>query len=351
MSARFEELGWRQTPMGVISFRRRFDPSVRTDVYEIKLDDEYLMASLFTVAEKELARLGLARTPGADIDVIVGGLCLGYSAREALECNLIRTLTVIEYSDAVIDWHERDLLPDTAGLAADSRVALVCADFFASATDAAGFDPQHPGRTYDAILLDIDHSPRHVLHQAHADFYTYDGLQALSAQLAPAGRVRHVVQRPTGRRIQLGSRNRLHRRPSPGDLVRQPLLRDPGVTAKTWKSTAFEGCRAHPADVPLVGGVQHPGEPVVTLGGILVEANDFDVLAPGVVLGGDRVQRGDGGRTPDVGVRHVDDDDIRIPGVVELVDQVIAGGEKQLAGSPPEEWRGGKDAEVVRWWS
>lgn len=187
MSARLEELGWRQTPMGVISLRRRFDPSVRADVYEVKLDDEYLMSSLFTVAETELARLGLGRTPGAALDVIIGGLGLGYTAREALGCSRIQTLTVIEYSEAVIDWHERGLLPDTAGLAADSRVALVCADFFAAATDAVGFDPEHPGRTYAAILLDIDHSPRHVLHHPHADFYTHDGLQAVSARLAPGG--------------------------------------------------------------------------------------------------------------------------------------------------------------------
>lgn len=173
--------------MGVISLRRRFDLTVRADVYEVKLGDEYLMSSLFTVAERELARLGLARTPGAGLDVVIGGLGLGYTAREALQCNRIRTLTVVEYSSAVIGWHERDLLPDTAGLAADKRVALVCADFFAAATDSVGFDPAQPGRTYDAILLDIDHSPRHVLHHPHADFYTYDGLQAVSAFLAPGG--------------------------------------------------------------------------------------------------------------------------------------------------------------------
>ncbi|MEY8013788.1 spermidine synthase [Mycobacterium servetii] len=160
---------------------------MRADVYEVKLDDEYLMSSLFTVAERELARLGLARTPGAGLDVVIGGLGLGYTAREALECNRIRTLTVVEYSNAVISWHERDLLPDTAGLAADNRVALVCADFFAATTDSVGFDPAQPGRTYDAILLDIDHSPRHVLHHPHADFYTYDGLHAMSAFLAPGG--------------------------------------------------------------------------------------------------------------------------------------------------------------------
>ena len=187
MSARFEELGWQQTPMGVISLRRRFDLSLRADIYEVKLDDEHLMSSLFTVAEKEVARLGLARTPGTALDVLVGGLGLGYTAQEALRCDRVRALTVIEFSDAVIAWHEQDLLPDTAGLAGDDRVTLVCADFFAAATDAVGFDPRTPGRIYDAILLDIDHSPRHVLHLPHADFYTRDGLRAVSERLAPGG--------------------------------------------------------------------------------------------------------------------------------------------------------------------
>ncbi len=187
MSARFEELGWQQTPMGVISLRRRFDLSVRADVYEVKLDDEHVMSSLFTVAEKELARLGLERTPGTALDVLVGGLGLGYTAQEALSCDRVRALTVIEFSEAVIDWHRRNLLPETAGLAADDRVTLVCADFFAGATDAVGFDRGDPDRTYDAILLDIDHSPRHVLHDPHAGFYTRDGLRAASERLVPGG--------------------------------------------------------------------------------------------------------------------------------------------------------------------
>jgi len=189
VSARFEELGWQQTPMGVISLRRRFDPTVRADVFEVKLDDEHLMSSLFTVAEKELARLALARTPGADLDVVVGGLGLGYTAQEALHDSRVRTLTVIEYSDAVIDWQQRDLLPDTVGLAADPRVTIVCADFFAAATGVRGFDPDNPGRSFDAILLDIDHSPTHLLHNPHADFYTHSGLRSASSHLKPGSRL------------------------------------------------------------------------------------------------------------------------------------------------------------------
>jgi len=68
--------------MGVISLRRRLEPSLNIDVYEVKLGDEFLMSSMFTVAEIELARLGLAELPGTDLDldVVVGGLGLGYTA-------------------------------------------------------------------------------------------------------------------------------------------------------------------------------------------------------------------------------------------------------------------------------
>ncbi len=60
MSVYFEELDFRPTPMGVLSLRRRRQLGSGLDVYEIKLGDEFLMSSQFTVAEIALARLGLA---------------------------------------------------------------------------------------------------------------------------------------------------------------------------------------------------------------------------------------------------------------------------------------------------
>jgi hypothetical protein len=40
---------------------------------------------------------------------------------------------------------------------------------------------------HDAILVDIDHAPRKVLHASHADFYTEEGHQRLFARLEPGG--------------------------------------------------------------------------------------------------------------------------------------------------------------------
>jgi spermidine synthase len=180
---RFEELDWQDTPMGEILLRRRVEPTLGVDVFEVKLGEEFLMSSLFTVAEVELARLGLAEVERGAVDVLVGGLGLGYTAAAALEDPRVRTLTVVDAIAPVIDWHRRGLLPDTAGLASDPRVRLVLGDFFALAGDDAGWGDGSPER-YDAVLLDVDHTPRHLLAPSHAPFYTHEGLTKLRRHLA-----------------------------------------------------------------------------------------------------------------------------------------------------------------------
>jgi spermidine synthase len=185
MSARFEELDWRKTPMGEISLRRRWDPALRVDVYEVKLDEDFLMSSVFTAGEIALARLGLAESSGDGLDVVVGGLGLGYTAGAVLEDDRVRSLAVVEALGEVISWHERALLPLSPRLTDDRRCRLVRGDFFALA--ATGFDPETPERRFHAVLLDIDHSPRHVLHPGHAGFYRPEGLRRVAERLHPGG--------------------------------------------------------------------------------------------------------------------------------------------------------------------
>ena len=187
LSARFKEIDWRVTPIGVISLRRRLEPSLKIDVYEVKLGDEFLMSSLFTVAEAELARLGLAELSGTDLDVVVGGLGLGYTARTVLADPRVRSLIVVEALSEVIEWHQRELLPFAAQLTSDPRSRLIHGDFFAMVGSAAELDPETPGRRFHAILVDIDHTPRQLLRPSHAGFYKPDGLRRLADHLHPGG--------------------------------------------------------------------------------------------------------------------------------------------------------------------
>ena len=187
MRPAFEQLARTDTPAGALSLTRRVEPRRQVDVYEVKLGDEYLMSSLFTVAEEELARLGLSAVSGEPLDVVVGGLGLGYTARAALEDDRVGALLVVDALDEVIAWHERGLLPEADVLTEDPRTRLVHGDFFAMAAGDEGFDPDVPGRRFHALLVDIDHSPRHVLRPAHAALYTPDGLRRLARHLHPGG--------------------------------------------------------------------------------------------------------------------------------------------------------------------
>jgi spermidine synthase len=186
VSARFEELDWRPTPLGEISLRRRLEPTLQVDVYEAKLGDEFLMSSLFTASEIALAELALDRISGADLDVLVGGLGLGYTAHAVLEDARVRSLHVIEALAEVIGWHQRGLLPLSDGLTSDRRCSLVEGDFFAMVAAGSGFGPGAPDR-YDAILVDIDHTPRHLLHPSHASFYEPEGQRRIADRLNPGG--------------------------------------------------------------------------------------------------------------------------------------------------------------------
>lgn len=188
MGNNFEELDYSQTRLGDLSLRRRRFPQLGDkDIYEVKLGDEFLMSSLFPEAEIALARLGLARF-SRPIDVVVGGLGLGYTAVAALDCQYVSSLFVVEALAPVIDWHRQGLLPLAERLVTDSRCKFVEGDFFElSAPGGPGFDTTEPGRRFDAILLDIDHSPADLLHLSHGGFYKAGGLQQLVSHLQPGG--------------------------------------------------------------------------------------------------------------------------------------------------------------------
>jgi hypothetical protein len=189
MSADFAELDYRQTPLGELVLRRR---RVREldgiEVFEVKLGEDFLMSSLFHEVEVALADLALGIMEGGELDVVVGGLGLGYTARAALRHASVRSLVVVDFLQPVIEWHQQGLVPLGKEISSDPRCRLVHGDFFALAAEPErGFDPLAPGRRFHAVLLDIDHSPKNFLHERHSAFYSEEGLRRLAAQIYPGG--------------------------------------------------------------------------------------------------------------------------------------------------------------------
>jgi spermidine synthase len=188
MKGLLEELDYCECPLGQIILRRRKVLSLGGEiVYDVILNEEFLMSSLFHAAEDALADLGLEILCEPSADVIVGGLGLGYTAAAALRHPKLRSLAVIEFLEPVIRWHREGLLPVDPQPDKDPRTTLVHADFFALAAAGNGFDPARPGAKAHAILLDIDHTHVHWLHARHAAFYTHDGLSRLRDVLHPGG--------------------------------------------------------------------------------------------------------------------------------------------------------------------
>jgi len=189
MGKLFEELDFRETPLGdLILQKRKYLQLDGLDVYEVKLGDAFLMSSLFHEVEEALSRLGLAALDGKDWDVVVGGLGLGYTAVAALEVPGVKSMLVVDALEGVIDWHQRELVPLGKTMNEDERCRYILGDFFKLAADPdKGFDPDQPGRKFHAVLLDIDHSPKNLLASANASFYTQEGLWKLADQLHPGG--------------------------------------------------------------------------------------------------------------------------------------------------------------------
>ena len=177
----YEELDFCRTELGELMLRRRIPVSMPgTWVYEVKLDNRHLMSSLVHESEDELARLAMQRLEGRGWRVLVGGLGLGHTVAAVLAWEQVAAVDVVEYLSEVIDWHRRDLVPLAAALRDDERCRIVQGDCFE-------WIRKGTGGTYDAVLIDVDDSPEHLLSARHGSFYTAAGLADTRRSLRPGG--------------------------------------------------------------------------------------------------------------------------------------------------------------------
>ncbi len=176
-----EFLAYVTTPLGDLCLRRRELLSrPGTVVTEITLDHELLMSSDNTVSERALADEALARHPGRDLSVLIGGLGLGYTASAVLRSERVRRVEVIEFLPEVIGFLREGLIPLSAELIADPRLVVRDGDVYATLGAPAE-------ARWDLVLIDVDHSPEERLGAANESFYTASGLTHAKQHLAPGG--------------------------------------------------------------------------------------------------------------------------------------------------------------------
>ncbi len=179
-----EFLAHQDTAIGTLILRRRAFLSKPGTVTEITLDHEFLMSSYITVSERALSRIALELHTGRQLQVLVGGLGLGYTAWEVLQSSRVARAEVVEFVPAVIAWMKEGLVPLSSRLAAEPQVEIVEGDVF----QRLALPPDPAGQPFDLILIDVDHSPAEHLDDARNEgFYTAEGLRAARRYLAPGG--------------------------------------------------------------------------------------------------------------------------------------------------------------------
>ncbi len=176
-----EILAYEESPLGPLCLRRReLLSQPGTIVTEVTLNHEFLMSSLYTDSERELARIAIEMNPGDALKVLVGGLGLGYTARETLRSSRVSHVEVVDLLPQVIKWLEQGLVPLSKELNSEPRLEVQQGDIYGRLAGPATCQ-------FDVILIDVDHSPDERLGGENASFYSAEGLHAAKSHLALNG--------------------------------------------------------------------------------------------------------------------------------------------------------------------
>ncbi|HOD36711.1 MAG TPA: hypothetical protein PLR20_09090 [Syntrophales bacterium] len=127
------------------------------------------------LARAALRLLGKKR----DLNVLVGGLGLGLTLREALDDSRVRTVTVAEIEEAIIRWNQTLLRACSGDALSDPRVRVFHGDVRRLLGESEG--------VFDAILMDVDNGPSFLLHEANVSLYSDEGICAMRESLSPGG--------------------------------------------------------------------------------------------------------------------------------------------------------------------
>lgn len=180
-SPQFEILAYESTQLGTLCLRRREMLSKPgTIVTEVTLNHEFLMSSYHTASERALASISIEKQPGCGLQVLVGGLGLGYTAQAALESKRVACVEVVELLPEVIRWLADGLIPLADELNAEPRLSVVDGDIYARL-----WSP--PLSLQHVILIDVDHSPDAQLAASSNSFYTAEGFARAAGHLQPDG--------------------------------------------------------------------------------------------------------------------------------------------------------------------
>ena len=171
------EIARAETERGDVVLRRR--PSeAGADVLELRVNGVFVMDTLETTSEIELAAQALALVDEPR-SVLIGGLGLGFTLQRVLADPRVERAVVVEIEESLVRWMREGTVPHGPGILADQRATVVNADIAMAIDEARS--------TYDLVLLDVDNGPGYLVHQANEAVYERQFLQQCRDLLSPGG--------------------------------------------------------------------------------------------------------------------------------------------------------------------
>jgi spermidine synthase len=174
----YERLGEARTPNGTVITLYRHDGA-----YLIRADGVELMSTRRHLSEDRLAQVACARLRDVpQARVLIGGLGLGFTLREALrQLPEDAEVVVAELLAEVIAWNQDPAYGLSDEAMRDPRVRLVH-------DDVTKVLQKNPGG-FDAIMLDTDNGPDGMLMSENAPLYAMTGIARTVAALRPGGSI------------------------------------------------------------------------------------------------------------------------------------------------------------------
>lgn len=155
----------------------------RGDELIINVDGDLLMSTRQHSSEDALATLALERLPEPQrlrARVLIGGLGMGFTLAAALAVLGPEGQAVVsELVPAVVRWNEGVLGPAAGHPLQDPRTVLDVGDVQKTIRSSPA--------AWDAILLDVDNSPRGLTRRSNNGLYDREGLAAARRALRPGG--------------------------------------------------------------------------------------------------------------------------------------------------------------------
>ena len=149
---------------------------------EVILNGAFLVSTENDASSRAIVSAARPHVAGGALDVLIGGLGLGYAFDEALSWPDVSHVTVAEFEPTVMRWF-REHGGERAARAATAEAAGRAVIELADVADVL----RARAASYDLVSLDTDNGPEWLVREENAGLYSAAGARLVRRALRPGG--------------------------------------------------------------------------------------------------------------------------------------------------------------------